>query len=59
LTFFQQIGYIVLFLLSFSMGYDMLTKIHMIGLLASYFLNVASLVTFLLVIDDTSFKHWR
>ena len=41
------------------MGYSVLTSLHLTGLFAIYILNIACLITFLLLIDDLPFKHWR
>jgi len=58
-TLIQSIGYFVLFLLAFPMGYDFIIAFHTIGLFAIFFLNVASLIAFLFLIEDSPFKHWQ
>lgn len=50
---------ICLTFLSLPMGYSFLTTMLLIGLAAGYFFNLASLVAFLMIIDDLPFKHWR
>ena len=59
LTVIQQIGYIVLLILAFQMGYKFLSYLHLAGMFALFFLNLAFLLTFTLLVDDLPFSHWR
>ena len=59
LTVIQQIGYVVLLILAFQMGYKLLSYLHLAGMFALFFLNLAFLLTFTLLVDDLPFAHWR
>lgn len=41
------------------MGYNFLSFLHLAGLFALFFLNLAFLLTFTLLVDDLPFEHWK
>lgn len=41
------------------MGYRFLSYLHLAGMFALFFLNLAFLLTFTLLVDDLPFAHWR
>jgi len=55
----QAVTYIVLWVLSFEIGFDLAIALHTIGIFGIFFLNFITLICILRIIEDRPFHHWR
>lgn len=55
----NQLGYFVLLILAYHMGYDQVTSFHTAAMAVNVILNIAWVTLASYVIQDRTFKHWQ